>query len=111
MVNDEWQTTLEGWRPISTLLLPILKKKKVWQPFFYDGECAKHLVELGFKHVLHSKEDFFMKIKDPEFMSGVDVIFDNPPYTSPETKQKVLEGLKSTGKPFCMLLPLAVVHA
>ncbi len=52
-----------------------------------------------------------MKIKDKEFLEGVDVIFDNPPYTSPETKLKVLEGLKSTGKPFCMLLPLAVVHA
>ena len=80
-------------------------------PFYYDGECAKHLKELGFERVIHTNEDFFEKIKDKQFMRTVDVIWDNPPYTSQETKQKLLEGLKSTGKPFCMLLPLPVVHA
>merc|ERR1712167_525314 len=55
-------------------------------------------------------DDFFARVEDKTFMKDVDFIFDNPPYTSPETKQKVLEALKKTGKPFCMLLPLAVVH-
>ena len=111
MVNDEWQTTLEGWAPLE----PIFRKyklRRIWQPFYYDGMCAEHLRELGFEHVHHKpNEDFFLKIKDTKFLHAVDLIWDNPPYTSPETKERVLRGLLETSKPFCMLLPLATVHA
>jgi hypothetical protein len=111
MVNDEWQTTIEGWAPLE----PIFRKYKltrIWQPFYYDGMCAEHLRELGFDHVHHKpNEDFFVKIKDSKFLRSVDLIWDNPPYTSPETKERVLRGLLETSKPFCMLLPLATVHA
>merc|ERR1712194_479134 len=69
--------------------------------------------ELGLKNVHHrGGEDFFEKVLEKKFLKEkVDVIWDNPPYTSPETKRKVLEGLKATKKPFCMLLPLGVMHA
>eukprot|EP00966_Prymnesium_polylepis_P170578 3943329-Prymnesium_polylepis.1 len=105
-------------------------------PFYYDGACAEHLRALGFEHVIHEEAaDFFVKarapgargktnvllrrhrsaraclqVKDPKFMKKVDLIWDNPPYTSPETKERVLRALVATGKPFAMLLPISVLH-
>lgn len=110
MVNDEWQTCLESWEAMAEIMAH-LKEKRIWQPFFYDGECAKHLCQLGYTNVVHTRDDFFEKVKDDKFLRGIDAIWDNPPYTSPETKQQVLKSLAGTGKPFCMLLPLAVLHA
>ena len=49
-------------------------------------------------------------MKDPKFMKKVDLIWDNPPYTSPETKERVLRALVESGKPFAMLLPISVLH-
>ena len=31
-------------------------------PFYYDGACAEHLRALGFSHVIHEQEDFFVKV-------------------------------------------------
>jgi len=79
-------------------------------PFYYDGACAEHLRALGFRHVIHQAEDFFVKVKDARFMKKVDLIWDNPPYTSPETKERVLRALVASGKPFAMLLPISILH-
>lgn len=112
MTSDEWQTTLAGWRPAATVLKNRFRQARIWQPFYYDGECKKHLHALGFKRVHHRPgEDFFKMIEKPNFLSKIDFIWDNPPYTSPETKQQVLQGLKKTNKPFCMLLPIAIIHS
>ncbi len=98
-VNDEWQTTAEAWSE----LVPCLehwRSARVWMPFWYDGMAAKHLRALGFKHVLHEDADFFERAQDAEFLSGVDVIVDNPPYTNAETKEAVLTALMATGTCF-----------
>ena len=79
-------------------------------PFYYDGACAVHLRSLGFENVIHRDEDFFEKVKDAKFMKRVDLIWDNPPYTSAETKEAVLRALVATGKPFAMLLPISILH-
>ena len=111
MTSDEWQTTKNGWEPAAKIFKDF-KSKRIWQPFYYDGKCAQHLRDLGFKKVHHKPgEDFFKMVLKDGFLDKVDLIWDNPPYTTPETKEKVLRALKETGKPFCMLLPLAVVHS
>uniref|UniRef100_A0A6B2LLZ6 Uncharacterized protein n=1 Tax=Arcella intermedia TaxID=1963864 RepID=A0A6B2LLZ6_9EUKA len=89
----------EGW-----------KGKCIWQPFYYDGQCANYLRELNFRKVIHEPLDFFERVKDNKFMSKVDIIIDNPPYTSPETKEKVLRTLVETNKPFVMLLPIYTLN-
>ena len=35
---------------------------RIWMPFYYDGACAEHLRALGFSHVIHEQEDFFVKV-------------------------------------------------
>ena len=79
-------------------------------PFYYDGRCAEFLRSLGFENVIHSDDDFFERVVDKKFMKGVDLILDNPPYTTPEMKERVLRALAACGKPFAMLLPVSVLH-
>ena len=86
------------------------RSKRVWMPFYYDGKCAEHLHSLGFENVVHRQEDFFERVLDKKFLKTVDLIWDNPPYTSAETKEKVLRALAASGLPFAMLLPISVLH-
>jgi len=111
MVNDEWQTCLNTWEAMVPILGPRYRQKRIWQPFFYDGECCKHLRTLGFEKVTHSREDFFTKVKDKTFMETIDLIWDNPPYTNQDIKERVLRACEASGKPFCLLLPMSVLHA
>ncbi|CAD7950833.1 unnamed protein product [Amoebophrya sp. A120] len=119
MVSDEWQTCPSAWQQVTDQVLvksaKFSNKKalRIWQPFYYDGKCAEHLKKFcGFPNVHHKPgEDFFEKVKEEKFLRTVDLIWDNPPYTNPEMKQKVLRALVASGKPFCMLLPVAILHA
>ena len=66
---------------------------------------------LGFGQVVHRpNDDFFSRVRDAKFLKKVDLIWDNPPYTSPETKEAVLRALVASGKPFAVLLPISVLH-
>jgi len=111
MVNDEWQTCKSSWEALVPILGPFFMDKCVWQPFYYDGICCRHLEELGFNSVVHVRADFFKKVEDPAFMQKVDVIWDNPPYTDQVTKEEVLRALVKCGKPFCVLMPISTLHA
>jgi len=75
MVNDEWQTTAEAWADVAPILLPKFADQCCWQPFYYDGACAKHLRSLGFRKVVHENADFFQKVADKQFLAGVDFIW------------------------------------
>ena len=107
--NDEWQTTRRSWAAVAGHLAG-WRKRRVWMPFYYDGKCGEYLRSLGFRDVVHTDEDFFTRVADSTFMSSVDLIFDNPPYTTPEMKEKVLRALAACGKPFVMLLPISILH-
>lgn len=111
VLNDEWQTALDSWKNISTLFNGY-KTAHVWQPFYYDGECAKHMATLGFQRVTHEfGVDFFNKVQDEDFIKSVDIIIDNPPYTGKDMKVKVLRALEATGKPFVMLFPSSILFS
>lgn len=107
--NDEWQTMRSAWEAVSDHFVH-WRQKRIWMPFYYDGKCADHLRTLGFKDVVHNDEDFFQRVQDSKFLASVDFIWDNPPYTTPETKERVLRALATSGKAFAMLLPISVLH-
>jgi len=109
VVNDEWQTVRRSWSQVAEVFAGY-RSKRVWMPFYYDGKCADHLHSLGFENVVHRQEDFFERVLDKKFLKTIDLIWDNPPYTSAETKEKVLRALAASGLPFAMLLPISVLH-
>lgn len=107
--DDEWATAPRTWAALS----PYLSKfhdKKVWMPFYYDGEAGKRLKATGFRRVVHKREDFFKRVNDRVFVNSVDVVVDNPPYTGKGMKERVLKALVEADVPFCLLLPLGVLH-
>lgn len=80
-------------------------------PFYYDGECKRHLEELGWSAVIHEENvDFFQRVKDEAFLEAVDFVLDNPPYTGAEIKERVLSELFQAGKPFALLMPTSVLQ-
>jgi hypothetical protein len=107
--DDEWATSERTWKALS----PYLSKfhaKKVWMPFFYDGEAGTRLANAGFERVVHKREDFFKRVRDGGFTRSVDVVIDNPPYTGKNMKERVLRALVDARLPFCLLLPIGVLH-
>ena len=107
--DDEWATSERTWKALS----PYLSKfhaKKVWMPFFYDGEAGTRLANAGFERVVHVREDFFKRVRDGGFTRSVDVVIDNPPYTGKNMKERVLRALVDARVPFCLLLPIGVLH-
>ncbi len=109
--SDDWQTCEDAWAAIAPLLLERFSQKRLWMPFYYDGACRDHLNNLGFRNVVHEPGvDFFERARRTSFTTTVDLVLDNPPYTSPETKEAVLRALAATGLPFVMLLPISVLH-
>jgi hypothetical protein len=79
-----------------------------------DDEWAtaprKRLEDAGFCRVVHKREDFFKRINDRVFVKSVAAVVDNPPYTGKGMKEKVLRALVDADVPFCLLLPLGVLH-
>ena len=107
--DDEWATSARTWRALSPYLSKY-HKKKVWMPFYYDGEAGARLKSAGFARVVHRREDFFERVRDSGFMRSVDVVIDNPPYTGKGMKEKVLRALVEADVAFCLLLPIGVLH-
>ena len=109
--DDEWATSQRAWNSVAAHLEKF-KSKKVWAPFYYDGLVKKRLKLAGFVgKITHEKRDFFKRINDAKFIENVDVVIDNPPYTGKGIKEKILAALLEKDLPFCLLLPLGVLHA
>ena len=109
--DDDWATTQRAWDALAVHLLPKFKDASVWMPFWYDGKAGARLKSAGFSRVKHANKDFFKVVKDSNFLKNVDVVIDNPPYTGKKIKEQIVERLTKTTLPFCLLLPLGVLHA
>jgi hypothetical protein len=108
--NDEWQTTARTWATLAPAL-EAHRSARIWMPFYYDGKCAEHMRALGFERIIHEPNvDFFERVQDEAFLSSVDLVVDNPPYTNREIKERVLRALALSGKPFILLLPISTLH-
>jgi hypothetical protein len=107
--DDEWATAPRTWAALAPYL-SYYHDKKIWAPFYYDGAAGKRLEAAGFKRVVHKREDFFKRINDRVFVKSVAAVVDNPPYTGKGMKEKVLRALVDADVPFCLLLPLGVLH-
>lgn len=109
--DDEWATAQRTWDALAAALPASLREGKVWMPFYYDGDAGKRLKQSGFKKVVHKKQDFFERVRDTVFVKSCACVVDNPPYTGKGMKERILKALKDAGVPFCLLLPLGVLHS
>ena len=95
--EDDWMTPKSAWRDIAHL---IPRDKVIWEAFYGDGVSAKHLRELGFRHVVHEPIDFFTSNRG-------DIVVSNPPFSKiPE----ILERLLELDKPFVLIMPASKLN-
>jgi len=111
--DDEWATSTRTWRALRDVLAPngwCHRGRKIWAPFVYDEMAGKRMMEAGFERVVHKRADFFERVRDEPFVRTVSAVVDNPPYTGKGIKQKILRALVEADVPFCLLLPVGVLH-
>lgn len=89
--TDNYTTSENSWRRLKEF---IPKDKKIWAPFYCDGQQKEYFKEMGFD-IIHEDEDFFQNNKG-------ECVIDNPPFSK---KRQVLERLKELEKPFMLILP------
>ena len=108
--DDEWATAQRTWDALATVLLPRFAKEKIWAPFVYDERAGERMKRAGFEKVVHKRADFFARVRDGPFVRSLSAVVDNPPYTGKGMKERVLRALVEAEVPFCLLLPLGVLH-
>ena len=108
---DEWATATRTWASLFRVLdANGYKGKKIWAPFVYDELAGRRMREAGFERVVHKRWDFFARVRDAPFVKSLDCVVDNPPYTGKNVKERILRALVDVDVPFCLLLPLGVLH-
>jgi len=109
--DDEWATATRTWASLFRVLdANGYKRKKIWAPFVYDELAGRRMKEAGFERVVHKRWDFFQRVRDAPFVKSLDCVVDNPPYTGKNVKEQILRALVDADVPFCLLLPLGVLH-
>lgn len=108
--NDHFETPLRAYEDILAVLDSICastgKTKEqlvIYDPYYCKGRMVSYLQGLGYAQVINENRDFYKDVARktvPEY----DVMVTNPPYSG-EHKLKLLEYLRSAGKPSALLLP------
>ena len=93
--SDDYETP--NW-VLDVILDRIPKKKKLYDPFYCNGESGRHMKSKGFK-VIHKKEDFYTNYSKYKF----DCIVSNPPWSD---MADILQVLQKINKPFALLCPI-----
>jgi len=106
---DHFETPLKAYQDIESALTLIARdlgvksaQLRIYDPFYCDGSVKTHLAQLGFENVYNENEDFYTseRYANP---SMFDVVVTNPPYSG-EHKEKCMNWLRQTEKPFFCLL-------
>ena len=94
---DDYETPDSAW----DMILDIIDTDVViWDPFYCSGRSGRYIMSKGFI-VIHENRDCFQW--EPEHY---DIIVTNPPYS---IRSRVFAWLKSLGKPFAVLVPIATI--
>ena len=91
--NDDIPTPLDIWKELEDF---IPKDKKIWCPFYYNGELTLKKIN---NNIIHTQENFYEY--EPE---EYDLIIDNPPFSCiPDIFKRLFE----LDKPFLIILPIS----
>lgn len=108
--DDHCETSSTAFAHIVPFLVLLAKKLKkqpnelvIYDPYYCAGSIVQHLNRLGFPRVHNVPEDFYEVISNKTIPEH-DVVLTNPPYSGNHF-ERLLDFLKSNGKPFLLLLP------
>ena len=88
--SDNYATDKKGWEIIKEF---IPTDKKIWAPFYCDGNQKEYFKEMGFD-IIHEDKDFF------KYTPDYDIVIDNPPFSK---MKEICIRLKELDKPFILV--------
>jgi len=97
-VNDDIIVPKDAWKKIKKYI----PNKRLYMPFWINGNCGKNLKELGF-NVFHQNMDFWEQVDDDFY----DVIVSKVPFNN---KQEIIIKLIEMEKPFILLMPTRILN-
>lgn len=115
--GDHFETSYAAYRdlsPLLSLVASIVGRSKrelaIYDPYYCEGACLRHLRALGFENVRNVKEDFYASavyagLRKPNF----DVLVTNPPYSG-DHKERIFRFAATCGKPWAVLVPAYVLE-
>mmetsp|Transcript_15749 Transcript_15749/g.26291 ORF Transcript_15749/g.26291 Transcript_15749/m.26291 type:complete len:310 (+) Transcript_15749:81-1010(+) len=111
--NDHFETPKIAYMDLIPVLLQAardcnktLSDLVVYDPYYCAGQMVNFLHELGVTNVINRNRDFYADVAEQNIPEH-DILVTNPPYSG-EHKQKLLQYLSQSDKPFCLLLPVYV---
>lgn len=111
--NDHFETPLAAYQdvmPLISLLLDDDLSRRVYDPYFCQGQAKEHLQSLGLQKVIHHKRDFYKDIRN-NHVPKYDLLITNPPYSDQHKKQCLeycFQRLRQDNVPFLLLMPTYV---
>lgn len=113
--HDHAETPFTAYADIEPLLFGLAlqlrsnkARLKIWDPYYCEGSCVKHLGSLGFSGVRNVNEDFYETIaacREPPF----DVLVTNPPFSG-DHMERFLTYLATLDRPWFALMPQFVAQ-
>ena len=108
--DDHCETAPEAYAHIAPLLRLLAAERgvapshlRIFDPYYCNGAVVRHLNELGFAQVHNENIDFYAALR-ADRLPPFDVVVTNPPYSS-DHPQRLLEFLRTSGKPWLALMP------
>lgn len=110
--TDHCETPFKAYRDIEPLLFKIalaLKKSKaelrIYDPYYCEQSCVKHLAQLGFTDVYNRNEDFYATLRSGNVPEH-DVVVTNPPFSADHIERALRFCVtQNRGRPWLLLLP------
>lgn len=108
--GDHAETPLCAYAHIAPLLRRLAKRLgttpaalRIYDPFYCEGACVRHLASLGFTSVININEDFYSRWA-ADAIPAFDVLLTNPPFSG-DHLARTFEFATSCARPFLLLLP------
>mmetsp|Transcript_31251 Transcript_31251/g.76244 ORF Transcript_31251/g.76244 Transcript_31251/m.76244 type:complete len:379 (+) Transcript_31251:93-1229(+) len=105
--DDHCETAPEAYEDIECILEEIRKdlgkskaELQIYDPYYCNGAVVNNFRKLGYTNVYNKCEDFYSVHPIPKH----DVLITNPPYSSDHV-QRLINFVKSNGKPTLLLMP------
>lgn len=103
--GDHFETPFEAFRDLSPALPP---SARLFDPYYCEGACVKHLHRLGFKNVINENEDFYASKRFRGHVDDFDIVVTNPPYSG-DHKARIFQFCLESKKKWALLVPAYVV--
>lgn len=114
--GDHFETPRRAYADLSPILSLLARDLgtsprdlKIYDPFYCEGNCKRHLASLGFENVVNERVDFYATVRYRTGRADFDVLVTNPPYSG-DHKERIFRFACEIRRPWAILVPAYVAE-